>query len=133
MTQKIALIEDDKALVVMYQDALKRAGFEVATAYDGETGVEIIKTEKPDLILLDIMMPKLNGLEVMKKLKEDPEISATPVLVLTNYGTTDNVAATIELGAKAFVIKSDFTPEEIVEKVKNVLSAPAKNKDLEIK
>lgn len=119
--KKIALIEDDEPLLQMYKDALVRGGFDVVSANDGQEGFVLINKEKPDLILLDLMMPRMNGFEVMKKMKNDPEINQIPIIILTNYPEVNNVARAVQLGAKEYRLKTDFTPDQIVEKVKKIL------------
>lgn len=123
MGKKVALIEDDRLLVKMYSEAMERSGLEVVSAYDGAEGLEVIKEHKPDLILLDIMMPKMNGFEMMKQLKKDKETKEqAPIIVLTNYGEFDNFVEAVKLGAKEFKVKADFTTDQIIERVKKILA-----------
>lgn len=120
--KKIALIEDDSALSNALSESLKTAGFEVLTAFDGEEGLRVIAEQKPDLILLDEILPKLEGLEVHKKLKEREELSKIPVIMLTNVEDPKKVSAALEQGLKDYLIKADWSVGDIVEKVKEKLA-----------
>ena len=116
---KVLLIEDDSLFVKMYQKKFAHEGIEFEAAYDGGEGIEKAKKSKPALILLDLMLPKMSGNEVLKKIREDTELSSTPVIVLTNLSTTaDEVTKTIELGVKETFLKTNVTPDQIVESVK---------------
>jgi len=121
--KRILLIEDDPMLVEMYREKLKMEGFRVATVGDGKKAIARVK-QGADLILLDILMPGMNGFEVLKKIKADEQIKEIPVIVLTNIGTelTDNDKnLAISLGATDFMIKSLNTPEDVVERIRIVL------------
>jgi len=116
---KVLLIEDDSLFVKMYQKKFAHEGIELEAAYDGEEGIEKAKKNKPALIILDLMLPKMSGSEVLKKVREDTELSSIPVIVLTNLSTTaDEVNKTIELGVKETFLKTNVTPDQIVEAVK---------------
>ena len=116
---KVLLIEDDSLFVKMYQKKFAHEGIELEAAYDGEEGFEKAKKNKPSLIILDLMLPKMSGSEVLKKVRDDTELSSTPVIVLTNLSTTaDEVNKTIELGVKETFLKTNVTPDQIVEAVK---------------
>ncbi len=118
---KIALIEDDKVLSKALGGELEDAGFEVVHAYDGEQGFNVVKTEKPDLVLLDIIMPKLDGVSLLKRLKEDEEIKTIPVVMLTVFGSHEKIANTIEIGADAYFIKDQQSMSNVVNAVKGML------------
>lgn len=118
---KILLVEDDELLSKMYIQKLKREGFEVLSAYDGDQGLSLMKDTHPDLVLLDIMMPKLNGMQFLSQVKKDHGTSSIPVVVLTNLAGTQNAQKALLLGAKCYLVKSDFTPDEIVKKIKEIL------------
>lgn len=125
---KILLIEDDALLVRMYQNKLQMDGYEVMVAGDGEEGLARIKEMMPDLILLDIMMPKMNGFEVLEQMKKDETIKTIPVVLLTNLGGSDeDVEKGLELGAVAYLIKSNVVPADVVAKIKEVLAATGAN------
>ncbi len=122
----IAIIEDDALLSDMYAKKFKKDGFEVLTAFDGKEGLRLIREEKPDLVLLDIMMPEMNGLEVLKAVKDDSdeEINSTPVILLTNLARgKEDVNRGLELGAVTYLVKSKVKPAAVVTKVKEVLEA----------
>ncbi len=126
---KILLIEDDKMLADMYITKFSKEGMEVIRAEDGAQGLEIAKKEKPDLILLDIIMPKLDGFAVLRELRKDSDIGKTHVLLLTNLGQSEDVEKGQELGADDYFIKANHTPAEIVEKVKYLLSKKEKEEN----
>ncbi len=116
---KILLVEDDSLFVKMYQKKFAHEGMELDAAYDGEEGFEKAKKTKPSLIILDLMLPKMSGSEVLAKIKADSELKETPVIILTNLSTTaDEVNKTIELGVNETFLKTNVTPDQIVEAVK---------------
>jgi len=120
---KILIIEDDKFLRDLMSQKLTKEKFNVIEAIDGEEGLKKIQTENPSLVLLDLIMPGLDGFEVLKKAKEDPNTANTPIIILSNLGQKDDVEKGMSLGAKDFLIKAHFTPKEIVDKVKISLSS----------
>ena len=120
----ILLVEDDPMLTELYQTKLEMEGYEVTIATDGEAGVAAAKKGKPDLILLDIMLPKMNGFEVLKALKAKKSVSKIPVVVLTNLGgekADSDKKLALSLGAHEFLVKTFHLPDDIVGKIKNVL------------
>ncbi len=117
--KKILVIEDDKFISDIYSTKLSSEGFRVILAENGEEGVKKIKSEQPDLILLDLFMPKMDGIEVLKKMKTDGISIMT--LVLTNAGENEYVAKAMELGAEDYLIKTSFTPDEVILKIKEKL------------
>lgn len=121
MKKKILLIEDEQMLVGLYKDKLKREGFKVISAIEAEGGIELAKKEKPDLILLDILLPKENGLFFLRELKKHPEISSIPVVAFSNYDDPETKREAIKLGAKEYLIKTNHTPQEVVERLKKYL------------
>ena len=122
MTKKILLIEDEPALQQTLGDFLKSAGFNVVSAFDGLSGVEMAKKEKPDLVILDLILPKKNGFEVLTDLKKNPATSVIPVMVLTNLESAEDVDRALEGGASAYLVKTNYRLEEVLEKVKTLLS-----------
>lgn len=118
---KVLIVDDDAFLSGIYGTKLELEGFAVATARDGEEGLKAAFVEKPDLILLDVLMPKLDGFEVLKRLKEAPETKNTPVIMLTNLGQKEDVEKGLEAGAVDYLIKAHFVPAEAVAKIKKVL------------
>ena len=120
---KVLIVEDDSILLKIYQKKFQVEGFEVETAEDGLEGLTKIKSLKPDLVVMDIMLPGLNGLEAMAKAKADPQTSAIKFLVLTNLSTTDDAEAAIKKGASGFLVKSEITPTLVVDKAKQILKS----------
>lgn len=118
---KILIIEDEKILVEMYYDVFVQAGFKVFSATEAKEGLEMAKKEKPDLIVLDILLPRENGISFLEWHKKDPEIASIPVVVFTNYDGLDTQKKAKKLGVKDYLIKADFTPQQFVSKVKNYL------------
>lgn len=118
---KILIVEDDPFLLKMYTKKLQIEGFEVETARDGEEGLGKFKTFMPGLVLLDLMLPKLNGLEVIEKAKSDPQIKNIPILVLSNLSATTDTDIAVKEGAVGYLIKSEYTPSQVVDKIKEYL------------
>jgi len=125
MDKKILLIEDDEQIRNMYQVAFEAQGFSCQTAEDGTKGLEMVKNDKPDLVLLDIMMPNVDGMTVLTELKKDPELSMIPVIMLSNLSVQEGIDNAMALGAKDYINKSMVKPREVVEKVKTILSNPS--------
>ncbi len=119
--KKILFVEDESALQKTFGDILKREGYEVVSAMDGELGLKLAKSKKPDLILLDLILPKMDGFGVLEKIKEDPETKEIPVIILTNIGRMEEISRALELGAKTYLVKANYTLQEVVEKVKKAL------------
>lgn len=119
--KKIILVEDDKFLSEMYVVKLTESGFEVDVAADGEEGLNKIKEQKPDLVLLDIVLPKMDGFEVLRNIKNEPSLKNVSVIALTNLGQKEEVEKGLKLGADDYIIKAHFTPTEVVAKAKKVL------------
>ncbi len=119
--KKIFLVEDDLFLSDMYRTKFSLSGYDMPHAEDGETAMRMIKEAKPDLVLLDIVLPKKSGFDVLKDLKADPELAKTPVILLTNLSQKDDVDRGFKLGATDYIIKAHFTPAEVVAKVEKVL------------
>lgn len=118
---KILIIEDDRYISKMYQLKLSLEDYEVLVAEDGRQGVEKIKEFMPDIVLLDILMPELDGFEVLKIVKADPATKEIPVLIMSNLGQEDHIEKGVGLGALDYIVKSQYTPSRVVEKVKSVL------------
>lgn len=121
MASKILIIEDEKILAAMYQEKFKMAGFKVFLAGDAEEGLALAKKEKPDLILLDILLPRGNGIFFLEKIKETSEVSSIPVVAFSNYDDIPTKEKAKNLGAKDYLIKTNFTPEQVVSKIKKYL------------
>lgn len=118
---KIVCAEDDKMISTSLVEGFTGAGFEVTPAYDGEEALAKIKEVKPDVILLDIMMPKLDGIGVVWELKADTEVAKTPVVMLTNLSDPTTVSKILEAGVTDYLLKSEQSIDEIIEKVKEVM------------
>ena len=119
--QKLLVVDDDEYIRDLYEEMLKDSGFEVDTALDGKEGYEKIIAGSYDLILLDIMMPKMDGVEVLKKLAEDAKEKAAKVVLLTNLAHDPVMKEALSLGALAYLIKADMTPDQLVAKIKEYL------------
>ncbi|MDP2647804.1 MAG: response regulator [Candidatus Yanofskybacteria bacterium] len=118
-SQKIVLIEDDEILSKVLFTEFSDAGFKVSQAFDGETGLELVRTKHPDLVLLDVILPKKLGLEVLEELKKSPDTRGIPVIILTLLSEDEDIKAGLRLGADDYLVKSSHATAEIVEKVKN--------------
>lgn len=119
---KILIVEDDASFRRVYQDMCKLEGYAVAVAEDGEMGWQMVKSEKPDLILLDLIMPKMHGFEVLKNIRDDSATRDIPVVIMTALGEQDDIHKGLELGANDYLIKGFFTPREVLRKVHAILS-----------
>lgn len=118
MAKKILIIEDEEIMIGLLQKKLTVAGYEISMAKNGEEGLEKMKEVKPDLILLDIIMPKMGGFEVMEEMQKDKELKKFPVIVISNSGQPVEIDKAQELGAKDWLIKTEFDPQEVINKVK---------------
>lgn len=120
---KVLIVEDDKFLSEMYAAKLTEAGFEMDAAYDGEEGLKMINDFKPDLVLLDIVLPKMDGFEILRLVKANPDFKNIKIVALTNLGQKEEVEKGLSLGADDYIIKAHFTPTEVVAKVKKLLNS----------
>ncbi len=116
---KIVLVEDDEILAKVLYEELLEADFDVFQAFDGEEGLNLAKSKKPDLVLLDLVLPKKPGFDVLEELKKSPVTHDIPVIVLTMLGRDDDIKKGLRLGANDYIVKSQHAVGEIVEKVKN--------------
>jgi len=121
MAKTILFIEDESALQKTFGEILKQEGYEMISALDGEIGLRLAGTKKPDLILLDLILPKIHGFEVLKKLKQAEETKNIPVIILTNLEGMKDVDMALETGAATYLVKAQYSLEEILEKIKKVL------------
>ncbi len=124
MAQKVLLIEDSDFVRTTFLTVLMTGGFQVSAAKDGNEGIAAINKEKPDLILLDLMMPVMDGFKVLSFLKGDPKTADIPVIILSAKGNLEEIQKAMSLGAKDFLIKSTTPPKKVLEKVKLYLSLP---------
>lgn len=118
----LVVIEDDKYLADIYAAKLKLEGFNVEIANDGEAGVKAVKKLMPDLILLDIMMPIMDGFSVLHAIKTDKETKDITVILLTNLDSPEDVKRGLEMGASDYMVKAHFVPSDIVDRVRNILN-----------
>jgi len=121
MPKKILFIEDESSLQKTFSDFLRSEGYEIISALDGETGLRLAKEKNLDLILLDLILPKVHGFEVLKELKTDPKTKEIPIIVLTNLEGMGDVEKALELGATTYLVKAQYTLEEVVEKIKEII------------
>jgi CheY-like chemotaxis protein len=129
---KLLIIEDDELILRMYQKIFGSEDYAVETAVDGEEGLAKAIATLPNLILLDIMMPKLNGLEMLKRLKSTPNIAKIPVVILSNLTATVDIEAALQEGAVRYISKSDYKPKEIFDIVKEILAGYSRNQIPEV-
>lgn len=121
MPKTILIIEDDKFLRELIAQKLSKEGYNTSEAVDGEEGIKKIQQEKPNLVLLDLILPGIDGFEVLSKMQQDPLLAQIPVIILSNLGQKEDVEKGLKLGAVDYLIKAHFTPGEIIEKIKSAL------------
>ena len=119
---KILLVEDDSFLLSMYATKFEMENFKVVMAEDGEKAVRLALKEAPDIVLLDILLPKANGFEVLQKLKANSTTANVPVILLTNLSQKDEIEQGLKMGAEDYLIKAHFMPSEVVDKIKKILN-----------
>ena len=121
MSKKVLIVEDDEFLRSLTAKRLEKEGYEVAVAVDGETAVGTIQEEKPNLILLDLLLPGLNGFQVLEKIKALDDLKDIPVVVFSNLGQREDIEKAKSLGANDFLIKANFTLDDVTAKVNEYL------------
>jgi DNA-binding response OmpR family regulator len=119
----ILLVEDDTFLVDMYSRKFADYGYAVITASNGKQALEHIKTKKPNIILMDVVMPEMDGFETLKAIKSDASMKDVPVIMLTNLGQKEEVEKALQMGASDYLIKAHFTPTEVANKVKEFIAS----------
>lgn len=119
---KILIVEDDRYISKMYQLKLSLDGFDVQVADNGRVGIEKVKEFRPDIILTDILMPEMDGFDVIKAVKGDSEFAGVPILIMSNLGQEDHIQKGLELGAIGYIVKSQVTPSKVVDKIKETLA-----------
>lgn len=119
--KKILVVEDDNLIREMYLDELTRAGFLVSVAASGEEGLKILQQNQFDLALLDILLPGINGLEVLKQIKQNPQTQHLKVVLLTNLGQEATIKEGFKIGALGYLIKSAYNPDQIVQEIKGFI------------
>ena len=122
MAKKILIIEDDKFLRQLIVQKLAKEGYETIEAVDGEQGLKEIQEKNPDLVLLDLILPGIDGFEVLSQMKKNEELAKVPVIILSNLGQQEDVQRGLNLGAVDYLIKAHFTPGEIVKKIRKALN-----------
>jgi CheY-like chemotaxis protein len=127
MAKTILIVEDDPLMSRMYQKIFTFEKYDVAMAGDGEQGLDKARQIKPTLILLDIMMPKMNGLQVLDKLKADPELKGIPVIMLTNLAGEKDAENALMKGAVKYIVKSEYEPKKVVEMVQEIIAAHSRD------
>ncbi len=123
---KVAIIEDDMAIVQMYRTKFENEGYDVATAPDGASGLDLIDSYDPDIILLDLMMPNMNGLDMLSKLRSQANGRDAKVVVLTNMGDTETATKVYKMAADDYIVKAEMTPKQVAERVKLLLAKGGK-------
>ncbi len=119
--QRILLVEDDAFLASIYAQKLEVEGYDVSLATNGEDGLKMAAKDMPVLILLDLVLPQLDGFEVLSRLKQDPATRKIPVLVLSNLGQSEDIERCMDLGAAGYIIKAHALPEETIGKIEEIL------------
>ncbi len=121
MATKVLIIEDELVLLELLRGKLEFEGYQTITAKDGEEGLQKIKSERPDLVLMDIVMPKMTGFDVLKALREDASLKDLPVIIISNSGQPSELETAVRLGAKDYLIKAEFNPQEVINKMRKYL------------
>jgi CheY-like chemotaxis protein len=124
---KILIVEDDPLMSRMYHKIFTFEKYEVEMAADGQEGIDKARAVKPTLILLDVMMPKMNGLEALEKLKADPATKAIPVVMLTNLAGQQDAETALSKGAVKYIVKSEYEPKQVTDMVKEILAGYTRN------
>lgn len=119
---KIAIIEDDAAIHQMYRMKFESEDFDVQLADNGRSGIELVKKFQPDIILLDLQMAEVDGLEALRAIRADAQSKTTPVIILTNLGEEESPKEIRKLGVSGYIVKADYTPRQVVAKVKQLLN-----------
>ncbi|MDD4290190.1 MAG: response regulator [Patescibacteria group bacterium] len=118
---KVLIVEDEEMLVNMYISKFEKEGFEPMKASNGKAGLELAQKENPDIILLDVIMPEMDGFMVLRELKSGTKTKNIPIIMLTNLGQDEDIKKGNELGAKDYLVKANLTPAQVVDKVKEIL------------
>lgn len=118
---KILFIEDEMRMHKLFRDIFEQEGMEFFTAYDGETGIKLAEEKMPDLVLLDLILPKKNGFEVLEEIKANPRLAKIPVIVLTNLEGAQDIEKALSLGAHTYLVKANYSIDEILKKIKETV------------
>lgn len=119
--KKILLIDDDAVFLKIVKDFLKAKSYEVITAKDGQEGLQVTKKEKPDLILLDVLMPNIGGMDFLKLIKENEMLNKIPVIIVSNFTSMNYVEEGIKLGARGYIIKSDESLKTMIDTIESII------------
>ena|SRR5665213_1579367 len=122
MAVKIAIVEDDQTISQMYRMKFELEGYNVETAENGKLGLELVEKMRPDIILLDLMMPEMNGDEMLTKVRKEPWGKSVKVIILTNMGEQELPTDVRQLGVSSVILKADMTPRQVAELVKETLA-----------
>lgn len=122
INKKVLVVEDEATLQKALTTILTQEGFEVKSALDGENGLKLASSFEPDLVLLDLILPKINGFEVLETMKKDEKTKNIPIIILTNLGNLGDIQKALDLGATTYLVKTDYELSDIVAKVKQALS-----------
>ena len=121
MAKKILIIEDEEIMLNLLEKKLKAVGYDITTAKNGQEGLDTLRSQNFDLVLSDIIMPKLGGLEVMEKMSQDPVLKNIPIIVISNSGQPVEIDQAKRFGARDWLVKTEFDPQEVITKVKKLL------------
>lgn len=120
MAQKILIIEDEEIMMNLLEKKLVAAGYDITTAKNGQEGIDLLGKKDFDLVLTDIIMPKMGGLEMMEKMSKDPKLKNIPIIIVSNSGQPVEIDQAKKFGAKDWLVKTDFDPQEVIFKVKKI-------------
>lgn len=123
MAKTILIVEDELSMQRALKNRLEQAGYSVSAANDGQQALDAIRASKPDLVLLDLIMPKLDGISVLREIKKDETLTGVPVIILTNLSTGDKVAEAMQLGTFDFLVKANYSLDDVLKKVRERLDA----------
>ena len=124
MSKRIVLADDEQYIAIAYNDGLTRYGYQVTVMHNGEDALNAIQAEKPDIVLLDLIMPKMNGFQVLKAMKTSDELKDIPVIVLSNLSQATDEQEVLGLGAVAFMVKADFSLAQVIQRVEDQIGKP---------
>lgn len=120
--KQILLVEDDPFLIDIYSQKLAKAGFNIEVAKNGESALQSLRKRKPQLLILDIVLPGIEGWEILRKIKKDPRLASLKIVVLSNLGQKEEVEKGLRLGAIKYLIKAHYTPSEVIKEIKKVIT-----------
>ena len=123
---RVVLVEDEEVLLEVLESKLKKEGYEVFSAKDGVAGLDLVNAIRPDIILLDVVMPRMDGFEVLEHLQKDEELAKIPVIIISNSGQDVEIGRALALGVKDYLVKAEFDPQEVLDKIQNQLQEMGK-------